>query len=263
MGYIKAITWSLFYYVVFEITFGNILNLLQYAGNIVHKYAGRIFVIYKSYLTCMLLSSFANTYTTKHGLNAVVLLVFFSILLFIYAMGSFNATKENDATYGGNNSNFAALVGVLPVVAVWFIYYFNLYFLSAPIEWFSYIMLFLLSIPVLGNTIIFLVNTFSVFVILVPVFFLFKGIFLKIKNKSQKEKSKHTTKSTEEIIEELSIINEAIKEEDNDNIKAILLQDRIDLQKELSNRTKADAPEDKGRINLLKLKAELEKELSE
>ncbi len=263
MDYIRTITWSLFYYVIFEITFGNILNLLQSIGNIIHKYIGRVFVVYKTYLTCMLLSSLANTYTTKHGLNAVALLVFFSILLFIYAMGSFNATKENDVTYGGNNSNFAALVGVLSVVAVWFIYYFNLYCLSAPIEWFSHIILFILDIPILGKIIIFLVDTLSVFVLTVPLFYLLKGLLAKTKNKRHEEKLEYTTKSTEEIIEELSIINEAIKEEHNDNIKAILLQDRIDLQKELSNRTKADVREDKGRIKLLKLKAELENELSE
>lgn len=185
MNYIRAITWSLFYYVIFDLTFGNILNLLQHAANIIHKYVGRIFVIYKAYLMCVMFSLFTELCAIK-GINSVGLLIFITIFLFIYAMGSFNATKNNDAVYGGRNSDFAALVGVSSIIAVWFIYYFKLYILHEPAKWFMYIMSFIPEIPVLGNIITFLINYALIILILL---FSCKRIFTKLKNQNAEDLS--------------------------------------------------------------------------
>lgn len=166
MDYIRAIIWSIFYLVIFDFTLGKILNFFQSLGNILHRYVGRIFIIYKEYLMCVLLSTFTETYVERHNMNANVLLGFFTFFLLAFTVASYKDTKENDYAYGGHNSDSAALIGMSFTILIWFIYYFKLYFLTKPIEWFKQIISFVLDIPILGSIISFIGNIFTGIILL-------------------------------------------------------------------------------------------------
>lgn len=182
MEYIKAIIWSLFYLILFDFTLGRILNLLQYLGNLFHKYVGRIFIIYKEYLMCVLLSTFTETYVEKHGMNANILLAFFTFILFLFTITSYKDTVKNDITYGGHNSTSAALIGISFMILIWFIYYSELYILTEPVLWFMNIISSILNIPILGDIITIVGNVATGAILIYMIFMTIVLLFAIVSN---------------------------------------------------------------------------------
>ena len=200
--YISAIIYTIFYSIPYFIICDIAMNLLQFPFALIHRYAARLVFIYKVYIACQFFAIFAKTYVSEVGLNPIILLAIYSVMLFYSYSGAVRDAK-NDIPYNRKgNVAFLAWTATLSVPALWLIYYFDITLLNQPATWLLYVIYRIFGIPVLGNILKFILNAItgmSLFFIIPIGLFLAIALPYKLIELIREKTGKHTDATTESI----------------------------------------------------------------
>lgn len=170
--YIGSIVYTVFLFIPFAYLCDFLFNILQIPFALIHRYAARLVYLYKTYIVCQFFSLLASVYVPKFNLSPIILLILYSIILFIIHSSAYSDVLNNDYQNGTHNAPFCAIVAFLSIPTLWIIYFLNIRTLNQPAMWFFKAIYFLYDVPIIGSVLKFISRAISGGAILFFIIFL-------------------------------------------------------------------------------------------
>ena len=155
LEHIRVIASMIFLSIPFFYVLDFVFNIVQIPFALIHRYAAGAVFVYKMYLLCQFYSMLTFVYVGKEQVNAIVLLVVSSLILWFTAGSAMYNTQRSGASNWRNQEAFVGIVSLSCVPALWIIYYLRITFLSRPVLWFLQAIEAAYRIPIIGGVLSF------------------------------------------------------------------------------------------------------------
>lgn len=203
MEYLLATVFTIFYLAPFLFMSDLVFKLLQIPFALIHRYAARAVVVLQMYMLCQYFSTFVMSFTGELPFvkgyvrmpvsNPIILMVIYTvILIFVLLSMAFSAADKD--------RNFLLILSILSVPALWVIYLCKITFMYQPIQWFFWLIEWLLAIPILGNILGFAMVGFGLFFIFKLVVLLPMAIVRLIADSKQDKNTRPANTTNAEYI---------------------------------------------------------------
>jgi membrane protein len=203
MEYLLATVFTIFYLMPFLLMSNLVFKLLQMPFALIHRHAARAVVVLQIYMLCQYFSTFVMSFTGELPFvkgymritvsNPIILMVICTvILIFVMLSMAFSAADKD--------RNFLLILSILSVPALWVIYLCKITFIYQPVQWFFWLIEWLLAIPILGNILGFAMVGFGLFFIFKLVVLLPMAIVRLIADSKQDKNTRPANTTNAEYI---------------------------------------------------------------
>lgn len=168
MDYVRAIASTIFLSIPFVFVLDMAFSVLQIPFAIIHRYAVRLFYVYKMYLLSQFYAMLARHYSESQGLSPFVMLIVNSLIILFVVSLEISDIEAGDYETGADNGAFAAVASLCSIPAFWLVYYLDVTFLNQPVVWFAKLFVLACEIPILGNVLSFFARASIAWVLLLP-----------------------------------------------------------------------------------------------
>ena len=203
MEYLLAVLFSIFMLVPFLYILDFTFKLLQMPFALIHRYAARAVVVLEIYMLCQFFNTlvmiftgelpFVNGHMQISISNPIILMVIFTVIIIFVMLSMSFAAADKDR-------NFLLILSVLSLPALWVIYLCKITFIYQPVQWFFWLIEWLLAIPILGNILGFAMVGFGLFFIFKLVVLLPMAIVRLIADSKQDKNTRPANTTNAEYI---------------------------------------------------------------